>query len=81
MGSFVTTFVADNTPLCPAGHLPLKGGDRTMARSRQSHLLKMEWRARRLQISPLEGEMPGRAEGGQQPKPQHRLSKRGSTPR
>jgi len=69
MGSFVTTFVADSTPLCPAGHLPLKGGDRTVARSRQSHLLKMGWRARLLPTSPLEGEMPGRAEGGPQSKP------------
>ncbi len=43
--------VASGTPLCPAGHLPLKGGDWTAARSK-------------LLISPLEGEMPGRAEGG-----------------
>ena len=69
MDSFVTTFVADSTPFCPAGRLRLKGGYQTVARSRQSHLLKMEWKARLLPISPLEGEMPGRAEGGQQPKP------------
>ncbi|GEM_PF-1386550 len=80
MGSFVTTFVAGSTPVCPAGHLPLKGGDRTMARSRQSHLLKMEWRARLLPISPLEEEMPGRAEGGEQPNPPCGTPARGSTP-
>jgi assimilatory nitrate reductase catalytic subunit/cobaltochelatase CobN len=39
------------TPLCPAGHLPLKGGDQTSA-------------APKLPISPLEGEMAGRPEGG-----------------
>jgi hypothetical protein len=38
------------TLLCPAGHLPLTGGDHVR------HLLEP--------ISPLEGEMPGRAEGG-----------------
>ena len=52
------------TPLCPAGHLPLKGGD-SQFRLRG---LSFEGRGcrkllRRL-ISPLEGEMPGRAEGG-----------------
>ncbi|QAB00741.1 lytic murein transglycosylase [Agrobacterium tumefaciens] len=44
-------------PLCPAGHLPLKG--------------EIRWRThpfhgqgvRRLSISPLEGEMSGRTEG------------------
>ncbi|CAK7256791.1 protein of unknown function [Shinella sp. WSC3-e] len=40
------------TPLCPAGHLPLRGGDRLEARRCHDS------------ISPLEGEMPGRAEGG-----------------
>ncbi|KAB1089364.1 lytic murein transglycosylase [Neorhizobium galegae] len=53
-----------NTPLCPAGHLPLKGGDWQDAPT----LLQ----SRRLlgtghgngSISPLEGEVPGRAEGG-----------------
>ena len=40
------------TPLCPAGHLPHKGGDRKVAPPRSQR------------ISPLVGEMPGRAEGG-----------------
>ncbi|AXO68320.1 lytic murein transglycosylase [Rhizobium rhizogenes] len=55
------------TPLCPAGHLPLKGGDRLVMSSRPSESLRMEWRNRVLPISPLEGEMPGRAEGGKTP--------------
>ncbi|TRA98731.1 lytic murein transglycosylase [Rhizobium rhizogenes] len=57
------------TPLCPAGHLPLKGGDRPVARPRQSRRSRMEWWKGILPISPLEGEMPGRAEGGK-PHPQ-----------
>ena len=52
------------TPLCPAGHLPLKGGDRLAVRSRQSQRLRMKRRESLLLISPLEGEMPGWAEGG-----------------
>jgi len=68
-------------PLCPAGHLPLKRGDRLEARSPRSSLVLPWTSPYRDSISPLEGEMPGRAEGGQQPKPQRRLSKRGSTPR
>ncbi|NTZ90380.1 lytic murein transglycosylase [Agrobacterium tumefaciens] len=52
------------TPLCPAGHLPLKGGDRPAARSRPSQRLRMKWRDSVLLISPLEGEMSGRTEGG-----------------
>ncbi|PTV69210.1 lytic murein transglycosylase [Agrobacterium sp. 33MFTa1.1] len=45
--------------LCPAGHLPLEGGDRYAAPARF-----ITRGAIRLPISPLEGEMPGRAEGG-----------------
>ncbi|PTV75297.1 lytic murein transglycosylase [Agrobacterium pusense] len=52
------------TPLCPAGHLPLKGGDRSVARSRASRRLEMKWQESLLPISPLEGEMSGRTEGG-----------------
>ncbi|OOO31974.1 hypothetical protein BS628_22300 [Agrobacterium radiobacter] len=53
------------TPLCPAGHLPLKGGDR------QDALLSLHSRPsrgakpRHGTISPLEGEMSGRTEGGE----------------
>ncbi|OOO19381.1 UNVERIFIED_ORG: lytic murein transglycosylase [Rhizobium sophorae] len=62
------------TPLCPAGHLPHKGGDRLGASSRSSQMPQIgeaAWReitisrsGRLLPISPLVGEMPGRAEGG-----------------
>ncbi|ESX16705.1 hypothetical protein X767_26410 [Mesorhizobium sp. LSJC264A00] len=52
------------TPLWPAGHLPLKGGDWMLLRlSPVSNVAK--WAAgSKLPISPLEGEMSGRAEGG-----------------
>ena len=52
------------TPLCPAGHLPLKGGD--CIRNRLSRLSGVAVLAggSPYRISPFEGEMPGRAEGG-----------------
>ena len=53
------------TPLCPAGHLPHKGGDQPRLVPRQSAALatlKIGTGARQL-ISPLEGEMAGRTEG------------------
>ena len=53
-----------DTPLCPAGHLPLKGGDRLSPLPRLSSDVAGEAPAWKLPISPLEGEMPGRAEGG-----------------
>ncbi|QCL88135.1 hypothetical protein YA62_002125 [Agrobacterium sp. LC34] len=31
------------TPLCPAGHLPLKGGDRHAVRFRPSRFQRMTW--------------------------------------
>ncbi len=51
-------------PLCPAGHLPLQGGDRTAARL--SPITNGYWEkpSAKLPISPLEGEMAGRPEGG-----------------
>ncbi len=54
------------TPLWPAGHLPLKGGDQ---RSQPpSPITNVSERApsAKLPISPLEGEMAGRPEGGVQ---------------
>ncbi|OOO30901.1 hypothetical protein BS628_24360 [Agrobacterium radiobacter] len=67
---------ASITPLCPAGHLPHKEGDRQEARS-PLHSQTLRWlRPNRESISPLEGEMPGRAEGG---KP-HPRSKRNPHP-
>ena len=51
------------TPLCPAGHLPLKGGDRQEALP-PLHSQTLRWtKPARESISPLEGEMSGRTEG------------------
>ncbi|TBG44769.1 hypothetical protein ELG77_03065 [Rhizobium leguminosarum] len=60
---------AGGTPLCPAGHLPHKGGDRLggtvsafIAAPRRRSVV---WGSlSHLPISPPVGEMPGRAEGG-----------------
>ncbi|TPL82444.1 lytic murein transglycosylase [Mesorhizobium sp. B2-3-12] len=51
-------------PLCPAGHLPLLGGD--WLSLRPSPILNAAGKepAPRLPISPLEGEMSGRTERG-----------------
>ncbi|TIS59846.1 MAG: lytic murein transglycosylase [Mesorhizobium sp.] len=54
------------TPLCPAGHLPLKGGDWLSLRFSQISSVAGKGWATKLPIFPLEGEMPGRAEGGVQ---------------
>lgn len=52
------------TPLCPAGHLPHKGGD-WLAAPASLHLNRLHLaRPSRDSISPLVGEMPDRAEGG-----------------
>ncbi|RAL98220.1 lytic murein transglycosylase [Agrobacterium sp. MS2] len=52
------------TPLCPAGHLPLKGGDRQEA-LQPLHSRALRWtRPNHESISPPEGEMSGRTEGG-----------------
>ena len=61
----ISDVAIDRTPLCPAGHLPLKGGDRQVARP----LPRLDGRSlsgsrRPHPISPLEGEMSGRTEGG-----------------
>ncbi|RWF35185.1 MAG: lytic murein transglycosylase, partial [Mesorhizobium sp.] len=51
-------------PLWPAGHLPHEGGDQMSSRlSPISNVLEMGG-ALKLLISPLVGEMPGKAEGG-----------------
>ncbi|MCE6074112.1 lytic murein transglycosylase [Agrobacterium vitis] len=62
------------TPLCLARHLPLKGGDRQSHYALKStakevrHFASTHRRLGRMQyplvISPLEGEMSGRTEGG-----------------
>ncbi|RUX25537.1 hypothetical protein EOA13_27110 [Mesorhizobium sp. M7A.F.Ca.US.011.01.1.1] len=53
-----------STPLCPAGHLPRKGGDRMSFLL--SPIANDVGRAPQLKlpISPLAGEMSGRTEGG-----------------
>ncbi len=70
------------TPLCHAGHLPHKGGDWMGApasllfgqRHRFPGIPGVGLRAKRryYPISPLVGEMPGRAEGGITPENAHR---------
>jgi hypothetical protein len=63
------------TPLWPAGHLPLKGGDWQLGPPRFSCNIG-DWRKQRCRlISPLEGEMSGRTEGGV---PELRLSQKRS---
>ncbi|TPK40926.1 lytic murein transglycosylase [Mesorhizobium sp. B2-4-2] len=52
------------TPLCPAGHLPRKGGDRLLSRASPVISIEYHERALTLPISPLAGEMAGRPEGG-----------------
>jgi hypothetical protein len=54
--------VASGTPLWPAGHLPLKGGDQS--RPRPTQAIKAFAESVTCVISPLEGEMAGRPEGG-----------------
>ncbi|TPI21259.1 hypothetical protein FJW08_31625, partial [Mesorhizobium sp. B3-2-1] len=54
----------DSAPLCPAGHLPLKGGDRLLFRLSPIFDADREAPSMKLPISPLEGEMSGRTEGG-----------------
>ncbi|RUY34959.1 hypothetical protein EN972_29815, partial [Mesorhizobium sp. M7A.F.Ca.CA.002.07.1.1] len=51
-------------PLCPAGHLPLKGGDWISRRLSPIFNAEEETQKPKLPISPLEGEMAGRPEGG-----------------
>ncbi|RWK55328.1 MAG: lytic murein transglycosylase [Mesorhizobium sp.] len=56
--------LAQITPLCPAGYLPLKGGDWTSFRISPITDLARHVPRVKLPISPLEGEMSGRTEGG-----------------
>ncbi|PYE86718.1 hypothetical protein C7477_12010 [Phyllobacterium leguminum] len=59
------TLAGQHTPLCPAGHLPLKGGDWL---ARRSALIIRHMRlvpnVDEGIISPREGEMAGKPEGG-----------------
>ncbi|KAA3513417.1 hypothetical protein CPJ18_04640 [Agrobacterium rosae] len=52
-------------PICPAGHLPHRWGDR-QDDGATYYLRRSRWtRGCHLPISPPVGEMPGRAEGGE----------------
>ncbi|RWC53649.1 MAG: lytic murein transglycosylase [Mesorhizobium sp.] len=51
-------------PLCPAGHLPLTGGDWPLGFSSPITEVEKGVATLPLLISPLEGEMAGRPEGG-----------------
>ncbi len=53
-----------DAPLWPAGHLPLKGGDQQGVLSLPNSRQLSEAKPRRQPISPLEGEMPSKADGG-----------------
>jgi hypothetical protein len=53
-----------DTPLWPAGHLPLKEGDHIAARLSPTIIAGEGRESSKLPISPLEGEMAGRPEGG-----------------
>ncbi|RUW35768.1 MAG: hypothetical protein EOS38_28515 [Mesorhizobium sp.] len=58
-------------PLCPAGHLPLKGGDRQL-HCRRTPCNVRDWRNPKCRpISPLAGEMAGRPEGGAKDRQPH----------
>ncbi len=52
------------TPLWPAGHLPLKGGDQPATPSSPISQGAGKAAGPELPISPLEEEMSGRTEGG-----------------
>ncbi len=58
------------TPLCPAGHLPHKGGEymrlasNAQASDALARAIPLERAASQGSISPLVGEMAGRPEGG-----------------
>ncbi|RWM25868.1 MAG: lytic murein transglycosylase [Mesorhizobium sp.] len=61
--------MARPTPLCPAGHLPRKGGDRMSPSLSQISIVAERAAWPRLPISPLAGEMAGRPEGGARARP------------
>ncbi|CDX16821.1 hypothetical protein MPL3356_220232 [Mesorhizobium plurifarium] len=56
-------------PLCPAGHLPLKGGDWTSRPLSPIFGAGRDAPALKLPISPPEGEMAGRPERGASRRP------------
>ncbi|RWI29045.1 nitrate reductase [Mesorhizobium sp.] len=63
------------TPLWPAGHLPLKGGDRMSPSFSPIATIAEEATSAKLPISPFEGEMAGRPEGGAWRRPEVRSTR------
>ena len=63
---------AGDTPLCSAGHLPHKGGDRLVAGFQPNNESGASGFVQ--PISPLVGEMSGRTEGGNPPATLHVLT-------
>ena len=61
-GSPIVTAALYGPPICPAGHLPLKGGDQTWRRLSLISDVTGDAPALKLPISPLAGEMAGRPE-------------------
>ncbi len=68
---YLSTVLTRHTPLWPAGHLPLKGGDQPNRKLSSISDIAEETIVLKLSISPLEGEMAGRPEGGAE---DHRLA-------
>ncbi|TIO16468.1 MAG: hypothetical protein E5X86_15670 [Mesorhizobium sp.] len=67
-------------PLCPAGHLPHKGGDWPSSLISPTTNLAKRTVSAKLPISPLVGEMSGRTEGGASLR-HHKVLHRSSAPR
>ncbi|TIT73176.1 MAG: hypothetical protein E5W57_28670, partial [Mesorhizobium sp.] len=63
MGAQIRTSAFCRAPLCPAGHLPHKGGDQLSSRPSPISEVAGESRRQKLPISPQVGEMSGRTEG------------------
>ena len=67
-------------PLCPAGHLPHKGGDQSAALLSPIGSVVEGVPAAKLPISLLVGEMSGRTEGGATEHPPQRTTARLAAP-
>ncbi|SFQ01031.1 hypothetical protein SAMN03159463_05361 [Mesorhizobium sp. NFR06] len=64
MGANLRMTAILRAPLCPAGHLPHKGGDQPSSRPSPISDVARKARLPKLPISPQVGEMSGRTEGG-----------------
>ncbi|RWD81007.1 MAG: lytic murein transglycosylase [Mesorhizobium sp.] len=72
-GEFLCRGCVPSHPLCPAGHLPRKGGDWLARRLSPITGVAESAPAPELPISPLAGEMAGRPEGGAVPPANHMI--------